>query len=256
MRVLIVEDEKLAAERLANLLRQCDAGIEPVATSPSVRQTVELLKLKPQLDLILMDIQLADGLSFEIFEQVAVEVPVIFTTAYDAYAVRAFKVNSIDYLLKPIDEDELKAALEKFRKLNSHAAPAMPQLGALEQAMQLLNGNSKSYKSRFVVKVGEHLHMIPIEEVDYFYSYEKATFLQTSTGKRYAIDYTMEQLEQLVDPNQFFRVNRGYLVSIKAVQDIIAWSNSRLKLELRQAAKEEVVVSREKVQTFKAWLDK
>ncbi|MCC9165232.1 LytR/AlgR family response regulator transcription factor [Pontibacter harenae] len=255
MRIFIVEDEKLAADRLAKMLLQLESTAEVVATAPSVRKAVELLKLKPQLDLIFMDIQLADGLSFEIFEQVPVEVPIVFTTAYDAYAIKAFKVNSIDYLLKPIDEDELAAALEKFRKLNRQSTAATPQLGALEQAMQLLN-DSKNYKSRFIVKVGDHLHTIPIEDVDYFYSFEKATFLQCSSGKRFAIDYIMEQLEQLVDPQHFFRVNRGYLISLKAIKDIVAWSNSRLKLELRQAAKEDVVVSREKVQAFKAWLDR
>ncbi|MBC5994960.1 response regulator transcription factor [Pontibacter sp. SD6] len=254
MRVLIVEDEKLAAERLVSLLRTCDRSIDPVAISPSVRKTVELLRLKPHLDLIFMDIQLADGLSFEVFEQVPVKVPVIFTTAYDIYAIKAFKVNSIDYLLKPIDEDELKAALEKYKRVRPEPV-AVPALGVLEQAMQLLNG-SQSYKSRFVVKVGEHLHTIAVEDVACFYSYEKATFLQTHTGKRYAIDYTLDQVEQLVNPQLFFRVNRGYLVSLKAVRDIIAWSNSRLKLELHQPTPAgEVVVSREKVQAFKNWLD-
>ncbi|TXK52832.1 response regulator transcription factor [Pontibacter qinzhouensis] len=262
MRVFIVEDEKLAAIRLASMLQQLNAAITVVATAPSVRKAVETLQLRPQLDLIFMDIQLADGLSFEIFDQVPVEVPVIFTTAYDAYAIKAFKVNSIDYLLKPIDEAELQAALEKYQKLHTNqtsasanTASAVQQLGALEQALQFLNG-SKTYKSRFIVKVGEHLHMIQMEEVDYFYSYEKATFLQCSSGKRYVIDYSMEQVEQLVDPKHFFRVNRGYLICTKAVKDIVAWSNSRLKLELRQAPKEEVVVSREKVQAFKAWLDR
>lgn len=253
MRVLLIEDEKLAAERLANLLQQCDSSIEPIAFVPSVRKAVELLKLKPQLDLIFMDIQLADGLSFEIFEQVIIDVPVIFTTAYDTYAVKAFKVNSIDYLLKPIDEDELQAALEKFRKLNRFVA-ALPQLGALEQAMQLLQG-PKNYKSRFVVKVGEHLHMIPVEEIDYFYSYEKATFLQTSTGRRYAIDYTLEQVEQLTDPTHFFRVNRGYLISLKSIKDIVVYSNSRLKTVMRHASQTDIVVSRERVQSFRSWID-
>lgn len=255
MRVLIIEDEKLAAERLASMLQQHNSNIEPVASVPSVRKAVELLKLKPQLDLIFMDIQLADGLSFEIFEQVPVDTPVIFTTAYDTYAVKAFKVNSIDYLLKPIDADELHTALEKFKKLNNSAAPALPSIGALEQAMQLLQG-IKSYKNRFVIKVGEHLHMIPVDEIDYFYSFEKATFIQTSTGKRYAIDYTLEQVEQLIDPVHFFRVNRGYLISLKAIKDIIAYSNSRLKTEMRYASRTDIVVSREKVQDFKSWLDR
>ncbi len=254
MRILLIEDEKLAADRLANMLLRLDSTAEIVATVLSVRKAVAMLQLRPRLDLIFMDIQLADGLSFEIFEQVPVEAPVIFTTAYDAYAIKAFKVNSIDYLLKPIDEEELHTALEKFRKLNRQTNAVAPQLGALEQAMQLLNGG-KNYKSRFVVKVGEHLHMIPIEEIDYFYSFEKATFMQCSTGKRYVIDYTMEQVEQLVDPKRFFRVNRGYLISLRALKDIVTWSNSRFKLELRHPAPSEVVVSREKVQQFKAWLD-
>ncbi|QCR24132.1 LytTR family DNA-binding domain-containing protein [Pontibacter sp. SGAir0037] len=254
MRIFIVEDEKLAADRLAKMLLKLDASVDIIATAPSVRKAVEVLKFKPQLDLIFMDIQLADGLSFEIFEQVPVEVPVIFTTAYDAYAIKAFKVNSIDYLLKPIDEEELEGALEKFRKLSRHQIPVAPQLGTLEQAIQLLNGN-KSYKNRFVVKVGEHLHMVAVEDIAYFYSFEKATFLQCTSGKRYAIDYTMEQVEQLIDPNRFFRVNRGYFISLKAVKDIVAWSNSRLKLELHHPAPSEVVVSREKVQQFKNWLD-
>jgi len=256
MRILIVEDEKLAAERLAGMLQKAHATIEIAATAASVRKAVELLKLKPRLDLIFMDIQLADGLSFEIFEQVTVEAPVIFTTAYDAYAVRAFKVNSIDYLLKPVDGTELQAALDKFRRLQPAAATATPQLGALEQAMQLLQGH-KNYKSRFVVKVGEHLHMVPTADIMCFYSYEKAVFLQTSAGKRYAIDYTMEQLEGLTDPQRYYRVNRSFLICPEAIKDILAWSNSRLKLELRHATPAgEVVVSREKVQAFKTWLDR
>ncbi|MFD2999696.1 LytR/AlgR family response regulator transcription factor [Pontibacter toksunensis] len=255
MRIFIIEDEKLAADRLTNMLLQLDNTAEVVATAPSVCKAVETLRLRPQLDLIFMDIQLADGLSFEIFEQVPVEVPVVFTTAYDAYAIKAFKVNSIDYLLKPIDADELQAALEKFRKLNRQAT-ATPQQGALEQALQLLSGK-KNYKNQFVVKVGEHLHLIPVEEVASFYSYEKATFLQCASGKRYAIDYTMEQVEQLVNPDVFYRVNRSYLVRQKAIKDIITWSNSRLKLELHHSAPAgEVVVSREKVQSFKSWLDR
>ena len=181
---------------------------------------------------------------------------VIFTTAYDAYAIKAFKVNSIDYLLKPIDADELQAALEKLKKLSHTSTAAFLHPGALEQALQLLSGK-RNYKNQFVVKVGEHLHMIPVEEVASFYSFEKGTFLQSMSGKRYAIDYTMEQVEQLVNPDVFFRVNRSYLVRQKAIKDIITWSNSRLKLELHHTAPAGVVVvSREKVLAFKAWLDR
>jgi DNA-binding LytR/AlgR family response regulator len=256
---LILEDEPLAANRLAQLLQaQTQVPLQVVATLASVEEAVQYFKEQPLPDVAFFDIQLGDGLSFEILEQVDVHCPIIFTTAYDAYALRAFKANSIDYLLKPIDSEDLIKALQKLQRLTASAAK--PNLDAslqmLQQALQQLqNPSGPAYKNRFVLKVGEHLRAIPVEEIDFFYSFEKATFLQTTDNRRFALDYTMDQLEQLVNPQQFFRVNRGYLVQLPAIQDIIHYTNSRLKLVLRQHTQEEVLVSRERVSTFRAWLD-
>ncbi|GGK75789.1 LytR/AlgR family response regulator transcription factor [Rufibacter glacialis] len=256
---LIVEDEPLAANRLARLLAaQTQVPVTVVAQLASVQEAVAYFKEQPAPDLAFFDVQLADGLSFEVFDQVAVSCPIIFTTAFDAYALRAFKANSIDYLLKPIDEEELAQALRKLQHLTTGtlAAAEPSQLQLLQQALQQLqNPSARAYKNRFVLKVGEHLRAIPVEEIDFFYSFEKATFLQTADNRRFALDYTMEQLEQLVDPQRFFRVNRGYLVQLNAIQDIVQYSNSRLKVVLRHHAQEEVLVSRERVGAFRAWLD-
>ncbi|WP_210490080.1 LytR/AlgR family response regulator transcription factor [Rufibacter aurantiacus] len=261
-RALIIEDEPLAADRLARLLQtQTELPVQVVAQLASVQEAVAYFREQPAPDLAFFDIQLADGLSFEIFDQVEVTCPIIFTTAYDAYALRAFKANSIDYLLKPIDDEELVLALRKLQRLTA-ASPAATstqettQLQLLQRALQQLQSPSAAtYKNRFVLKVGEHLRAIPVEEIDFFFSFEKATFLQTMDNRRFALDYTVEQLEQLVDPQCFFRVNRGYLVQLKAIQDIVHYTNSRLKVVLRHHAQEEVLVSRERVAAFRAWLD-
>ncbi|RDC62053.1 LytR/AlgR family response regulator transcription factor [Adhaeribacter pallidiroseus] len=255
MRALIIEDEKLAANRLARLLVQIDPNIQVIGQIESVRKAVQQFNSGLKPDVAFLDIQLADGLSFEIFDQTQVPCPVIFTTAYDEYAIKAFKVNSIDYLLKPIDADELAAALQKFRHL---AAPVpvsvTPNLELLQKAMHMLG--QTPYKNRFVVKVGEHIKAIPVDQVDFFFSKEKATFLQTKENKRFVIDFSLEQLENLLDPQQFFRINRSYMISLPAIQDIVSYSNSRLKTFLRNAPEPDVVVSREKVNAFKNWLDR
>jgi DNA-binding LytR/AlgR family response regulator len=255
MKVLIIEDEKLAADRLASLVRQYDGAIEVLGKVPSVRKAVETINHQYRPDLIFMDIQLADGLSFEIFEQTTIACPVIFTTAYDEYAIRAFKVNSVDYLLKPIDAEELAVAIDKFRRLSPLAAPgaAAPNLALLEQALQLLG--QQPYKNRFLIKVGEHLRYVPTDTIDFFFSMEKATFLQTRDNKRFVVDYPLDQLEKVCDPRLFFRINRAYLVSLPAIQDIVSYSSSRLKTVLRNSPEPDVVVSRDKVQAFRDWLD-
>ncbi|WP_192822282.1 LytTR family DNA-binding domain-containing protein [Rufibacter sp. LB8] len=261
LRALLLEDEPLAANRLAHLLEsQEEVPLQVVAKLASVQEAVAFFREQPMPDLAFFDIQLGDGLSFSIFDEVPVTCPIIFTTAYDAYALRAFKANSIDYLLKPIDSDDLRQALLKFQRLTTSGPAAAPQpeasLQLLQQALhQLQHPAAPSYKNRFVIKVGEHIRAVPVEEIDFFYSFEKATFLQTSDNRRYALDYTVEQLEQLVDPKRFFRVNRGYLVQLNAIQDILHFTNSRLKVQLRHHAQEEVLVSRERVAAFKTWLD-
>jgi len=256
MKVLIIEDEKLAADRLASLIKKYDAGIEIVGKVGSVRKAVETINTLYLPELIFMDIQLGDGLSFEIFEKTEIKCPVIFTTAYDEYAIRAFKVNSIDYLLKPIDADELAVAINKYRNLHKSASikePSAPNLALLEQAMQLLR--QQQYKNRFVIKIGEHIKYVPTEDIDFFFSMEKATFLQTKDNKRFVIDYPLDQLEKMVDPKLYFRINRAYLVGLTSIEDIVSYSNSRLKTILRNNSDLDIVVSRDKVQSFKDWLD-
>ena len=260
---LLVEDEPLAARRLADLLARQPEPLEILGTAESVAQAVQLLQTGPVPDVLFLDIHLADGLSFEIFEQTTVRCPVIFTTAYDQYALQAFKVNSVDYLLKPIDEEELAAALAKLRaRLPTAAAPAAPAfdpalLAQLVQQMQQSAPPATSYKTQFVVRVGEHLKVVPIDQIAYFFSLEKATFLQTTEGRKFVVDYTMDQLETLLDPRRFFRLNRAYLAQQTAIHDIIHYTNSRLQTVLKPVAPDaQVLVSREKVNVFKSWLDR
>ncbi|PWL30650.1 LytTR family DNA-binding domain-containing protein [uncultured Roseivirga sp.] len=252
MKVLIVEDESMAAKRLTNLLLKLEPDIEILDQLDSVKTAVKWLS-NNQADLLFFDIQLADGLSFEILNQVNIQTPIIFTTAFDEYAIKAFKVNSIDYLLKPIDPEELKHALEKFHQNFRQPEPQQPNMAMLEQAMKML---TKQYKERFVVKIGEHIHTIPVNDTAYFFSQDKATFLVTEEKKRYIIDYTLEEVEGLIDPQDFFRINRKYLVSMRAVKDIVSYTTSRLRIILHQSDEMDAIVSRERVQDFKKWLDR
>lgn len=254
MKILIIEDEKLAANRLSSLIKSFDNTIEIVGILDSIKTSVAWFTTNPQPDLAFMDIQLADGLSFEIFDQVAVSCPVIFTTAFDEYALRAFKVNSIDYLLKPIDNNELIRAMDKFRHLHQDSSkPETIAAPVMDRVLQML---TKTYKSRFLVRAGEHIKTIPVEQVTFFYSMEKATFLNTTENKEYDVDYTLEELEGLLNPELFFRINRKYFVAMEAIRDIVSYTNSRLKIRLINSSDEEIIVSREKVTDFKKWLDR
>lgn len=253
MRVLLVEDEPQAADRLARLIMRLSPGVEVLAILDSVARTVAWLKSHPAPDLVLLDIQLADGLSFAIFDQVRVPSPVIFTTAYDEYALKAFKVNSIDYLLKPIDEEELRTALDKLASLRAAAVAPDKMRESIADAMRML---AKKYKERFVIRVGEHLRSVETADIRFFFSQEKASFAQTADGRKHVLDYTLDQLEGLVDPSRFFRINRKYLVSVEAIRDIIQHTNSRLKLYLHGYEDPDVIVARERVQEFRDWLDR
>ncbi len=252
MKVVIIEDEKLAADHLSDLIKKYDGTIEILTRLESVKKSVEWFNTNPQPDLAFFDIQLADGLSFEIFEETLVPCPIIFTTAFNEYAIKAFKVNSIDYLLKPIDFEELSTAIDKFKRIRGQQ-PVVNSQAIFDNVLNMLTDN---YKQRFVVKVGERIKSIQVENILYFYSLEKATYLHTSDDRNYVIDYSVEQLENLVDPNKFFRINRKYLVSLVAIDDIISYSNSRLKIELKHNDEMDAIVAREKVQNFKKWLDK
>jgi DNA-binding LytR/AlgR family response regulator len=249
MNCLIVEDEKVAAARLVGLIKKYDPSIAITEIVQTVKNTVQWLNTHQAPDLIFMDIQLADGLSFEIFEQTIVKTPIIFTTAYDEYALKAFKVNSIDYLLKPIDQNELNNAINKFKENN------IPKEITTQVFDSILHSLTKKYKNKFVLKVGEHIKVFNLEDIQCFYSMEKYTFLQNNSGRDYAINYTLDQLEDLLDPALFFRINRKFIVSFSAISDIISYSNSRLKVKLKSNESDDLLVSREKVQDFKKWLE-
>ena len=249
MNCLIVEDEKIAAERLKKLILDYDPGIHILAVTQSIKQSVDWFDTHAAPDLVFMDIQLSDGLSFEILEQIEPNFPIIFTTAYDEYALRAFKLNSIDYLLKPVVPEELKAAVDKYK--------AQKQVVEYPQHIfdSIIQGLTKNYKSKFVIKVGEHLRVIPVNDIQCFYSMEKSAFLQNRQGRDYAINYSLDQVEELLDPEKFFRINRRYLVAFDAIKDIVSYSSSRLQIRLESTGSDDLVVSRERVQKFRKWLE-
>lgn len=249
MRIIIIEDEKPAANRLIKLLQVHFPGELPIANLDTVTRSINYLDQNPEPDLIFCDIQLADGISFEIFEKVKINSPVIFTTAFDQYAIKAFQVNAIDYLLKPIDPVDLAKSVEKFK--SRQVQPALD----LDILKSLLQPEKKLYKSRFLVRFGEKIQSIPIEESAFFFSEERVTFLQTHEGKKYVLDSTLEQVEAAVDPSIFFRINRKYLCRVDAVDEVLSYSNSRLKVKLKNSTDSDILISREKVTEFKNWLD-
>lgn len=251
MKVFIAEDEPLAADRLKKLISSSFESVDILKMTDTVAESVNWLSTH-SVDLLFLDIQLADGLSFEIFDQIELSTPVIFTTAFNEYAIEAFKVNSIDYLLKPIDPEALKKALAKYFKLHQQEEPPTLDRAVLQEALNMLKGQ---HKKRFVVKVGEHIKALNISDVLHFYSQNKGTYLVSKDGKKYLIDYTLEQVEQLVDPEHFFRINRKFIVTLGGVQDMVAYSQSRLRLKLHHNESMEAIVSRERVQEFKKWLD-
>lgn len=249
MNVIILEDEARAANHLARLIAKIAPDMKIVARLDSVRDAVAFLHAESNIDLIFSDIQLADGLSFELYRQVSVKCPIIFITAYDHYAIEAFKTNGIDYLLKPIEEERLRKAIEKVKQFT----PAL----AFEKILALANVSAtKTYKSRFMVKVGDKIKSIPIEEILAFHSLEKATFIHTIANRSYCIDYALDQLEALLDPNICFKINRKYIVSMQACTNILAWTNSRLRLKIEGIDDQDIIVARERVQDFKNWLDR
>ena len=249
MRILNIEDEKPAAARLSKLLQVHFPEAELIGNLDTVSRAVRWFFENPSPDLIFCDIQLADGISFEIFDQVKVNAPIVFTTAFDQYAIRAFQVNAIDYLLKPIDPKELERAVEKFK---SRTGPPSLDLNMLKS---LIQPQTKSYKSRFLVRFGEKIQSVPVEEIAFFYSEERVTFIQTHSGKKYVVDSTLEQVESQVDQAVFFRLNRKYLSHVDSIEEVLTYSNSRLKITLRNCADRDILVSREKVTDLKDWLD-
>jgi DNA-binding LytR/AlgR family response regulator len=248
--VVIVEDEKPAADHLQRLIEK--KGIEVITCLDSVKNSAKWLANNPCPDLLIMDIQLGDGLSFEIFEIVDVACPVIFVTAFDQYAIEAFKVNSIAYLLKPIEPDELTKALEGYSNMQA-IFNSTEGKNQLSQARSMIHAE---YKTRFIIKVGAHLKSIAVADILYFFSQDKATFVKTKDARSYVLDYTMDQVQEVVDPAYFYRIGRKYLVNIDAIEDIVSFTNSRLLLQLTNLTERDAIVSREKVSEFKKWLDR
>ena len=251
MKVIIIEDEKPSARRLQRMLKALD--IQADTLLHSVKESINWFENNDHPDLIFLDIQLSDGLSFEIFDAVEITSPIIFTTAYDEYALQAFKLNSIDYLLKPIDGEELKLAVNKYKSRIPKREPVTIDFNDIKK--MLSNPIERDYKKRFSIKVGQHLKLINIDEIECFFSENKGTYLHTSEGRNYLLDTTLEHLETELDPDEFFRINRKFFVNIHAIKDMISYTNSRLQIKLNSYNEHDVIVARERVKDFKEWLE-
>lgn len=250
MNILIIEDEKPAARLLQRKIEKL--GLQVNTLLHSVEESIYWFENNSHPDLIFLDIQLSDGLSFEIFENITIKSAIIFTTAYDEYALRAFKLNSIDYLLKPIDEDDLSIAISKFKNQFQKSLVSNLDFEAIKR--MLVNPIDRVFKKRFTIKMGQQLKMINIEDVECFYSENKGTYLHTFENRNYLLDQTLEQLENELDPKEFYRINRKFIIPMKGIKEIQLHSNSRLKVILPSYKDDEVIVAREKVGDFKIWL--
>ena len=252
MKILVIEDEYHAQKRLSALIEALRPEAKILHVLDSVEDSVEWLQNHPAPDLMFLDIQLSDGLSFEIFPLAQVQTPVIFTTAFDEYAIRAFKINSVDYLLKPVEEEDLEQAFQKFE---THFKKKTPyDFKTIENLVQSLV--RPQYKERFLIKVGQNLSYIPTTEIAYFYSENSYSFLKTRSGKKHILDLPLEEISKLVNPDEFYRINRKVLVKIDSIQQISPYFNNRLILDLHPKADFEATVSREKVREFRGWVDR
>lgn len=251
MNALIIEDENLSAQRLEGMLKKYDSKIQVLATLPSVTDSVQWLRQHDAPDIVFMDIHLEDDLCFKIFDLAPLTSPVIFTTAYDEYMVKAFKVNSIDYLLKPVNYLELIAALEKYKALKEQFSKP-----DFETLLQYIGQRAPEYKTRFMITVGTKIRSIETSDLAYFYSDEKITFMVTREGQHLPIDFSLDKLTTLLDPQKFFRISRQHLVSFEAIQAVHTHFKGKLKLELLPKAKQDVFVSGDRMTDFKEWLGK
>ena len=251
MRMIIIEDEKPAARLLQRKLENMAIKVECMLHS--VEASLRWFKENPHPDLIFLDIQLSDGLSFEIFEEIEITSAVIFTTAYDDYALKAFKLNSIDYLLKPIDDQELQVAFEKFKMRIPSKEQVVLDFNQIKQF--LVNPLERSYRKRFTTRIGQHLKMISVEEIECFYSENKGTYAFTLEGRNYLLENTLEDLDQELAPEVFFRISRKFYVNINAIKDIVSYTNSRLEIKLHTYNELPIIVSRERVKAFRDWLN-
>ncbi len=251
MKVVILEDEKPASDHLGNILKSLDTDIEICAVLDSVKSGIVWFLKNEEPDLVFMDIQLGDGLSFEVLEVVSLECPIVFTTAFDEYALQAFKVNSVDYILKPVEKEDISNALKKINTLSKSGLAGQKE--GIHSAGRMI---SRTYKERFIVKLGEHIHSLETNKILYFYSMHKATYAMYQDAYKYLLDLSLDQVMEAIDPDRFFRINRKYIVSFEAILEIVQFSNSRLRIRLNHSDDKEIIVSRERVQEFKSWLDK
>lgn len=251
IRTIIIEDEKTAADRMERLLLETDPEIWIVAKLESIHSSVEWFRANPHPDLIILDIQLADGVSFEIFRQVEVDSFVVFTTAYDEYAIKAFELNSIDYLLKPIQKPRLENAIEKYKKLKSSGSPS-PDIRKILDVIE----NRNKYKERFLINTGSKILSISVNEAAYFYSTIKTTFMVLKENREYPVDFSLDNLEKMLDPNVFFRISRQFLVNFESLGNIYILSKSRIRVELNPPSEEDVYVSKGRTHEFREWLDR
>ncbi len=254
MDVLIIEDEPLAAQHLSTLLKECDASIQIIDVLDSVESSALWFKNNRHPQLVFMDVHLGDGLCFEIFNRVSVSSCIIFTTAYDQYALEAFKVKSIDYILKPITKQALSQAVQKYKDM-SFENERNAKLSDMSQILDAIQNKKSSYKERFVVKVGAHIRPVKTDEIACFYSFEKATYLVTNEGKTYLLDYALDKLMDLIDPSHFFRISRKYIVSVHAIKDVISVGPARLKVKIEGFQEDDTLVSRDKIKGFKEWME-
>lgn len=251
IKVLIIEDEVAASKRLQKMITELMPDAEIANSVTSISSAVQWFKNNPLPDLVFADIHLADGSSFEIFKQVDVKCPIIFTTAYDQYALEAFKQNSIHYLLKPVKKDELNEAIERFRKMK---AVKENDTIDFEKMLSLINKQASNYKERFIIRFGEHIKTIQVTDIAYFYTENKANFAVLKDGKRYPVDHNLDELEHLVDPKNFFRINRQFIISYNSIAEMITYSKSRVLVKLNPPTKFETIVSTERSSSFKGWL--
>jgi DNA-binding LytR/AlgR family response regulator len=255
MKILIIEDEELAIKKLKKLVTTVAPEAEVVGEADSIAASVTWIQENPAPDLILMDIELADGQSFEIFNLVEVKSPVIFTTSYDEYALKAFKVNSIDYLLKPVQKEDLENALKKFNTLKKDYTGGSINMETLVKELQQ-KLQPKEYRKRFLVKNAQKLVSIEVDDIAYFYSDGRLNFFKTNDNKKFVVDYTMDELEDMLDPEKYFRISRSFYVSVNSIDKIDDYFGNRLILQLKPAVDKEALVSREKVTDFKKWMGK
>jgi two-component system, LytTR family, response regulator LytT len=254
MKLLIVEDEQLLAKQLRNMVQELEPRAQVVGQTNSIASTVDWLQCHEAPDLVLMDIELADGQCFDIFQQTQIKSPVIFTTAYDEYALKAFKVNSVDYLLKPIQESELQGALHKWKNLRSSSSSADSLAGHQLQHLLTQFQKSTEYRERFLVKQGQKMLSINVRDIAFFCARNTLTYLVTNARQKFVVDLTLDEIETSLHPKDFFRANRQFIVAHEVITAVHNWFNGKLKVELSVALETEIVISREKAPLFKTWL--